>query len=45
MTYNKILVALDNSLQAGKILQTALDVAQERSGELKFLCPHFQIYG
>jgi nucleotide-binding universal stress UspA family protein len=37
MIYNKILVALDNSIQAGTVLQTAIDVAQERGGELKLL--------
>lgn len=37
MTYNKILVTLDNSLQAGKVLQTAFDLAQESGGELKLL--------
>jgi nucleotide-binding universal stress UspA family protein len=37
MIYNKILVALDNSLQAGKVLQTAINLAQESGGELKLL--------
>jgi nucleotide-binding universal stress UspA family protein len=37
MIYNKILVALDNSQQVGKVLQTALDFAHKSGSELKLL--------
>jgi nucleotide-binding universal stress UspA family protein len=37
MIYNKILVALDSSLEAGRVLQTSLDVAQKSGAELKLL--------
>ena len=34
MIYNKILVALDNSLQASKVFQEALDIAQKTGSQL-----------